>query len=66
MTNTELTAERRHIFETRLAILEAGTFPTNEQHNIASAEADAHIEKLRDGQQQSQADMFNEIRRAIL
>jgi hypothetical protein len=47
MTAEEYKLERRHIFETRLAILEAGSIPTAEQQNMAMEEADAHIVALR-------------------
>jgi hypothetical protein len=48
MTPAEYRAERRHIYETRLAILEAGTVPTAEQHNMAVAEADDHIARIKE------------------
>jgi hypothetical protein len=47
MTASEYQTERRHIFETRLAILGAGPLPTAEQSNMAMDEADAHIAELR-------------------
>lgn len=40
MTTEEKRIQHKHIYETRLAILEAAKIPTAEQHNMAVAEAD--------------------------
>lgn len=47
MSPIELMIERRHIFETRLAILEADPIPTAAQNNLAGEEADQHISELK-------------------
>ncbi len=47
MTPLEYKEEHKHIYETRLAILQAGITPTADQHNLAVAEADAHIADLK-------------------
>lgn len=47
MTPTEYKAEHRLTYDTRLAILGCYGTPTAEQHNMAVAEADAHIAALR-------------------
>lgn len=47
MTPAEYQLERRHIYETRLAILESDREPTADQHNLAVLEADRHIINLK-------------------
>jgi hypothetical protein len=47
MTTAEYQTERRHTYETRLAILEAAPTPTTAQHNLAVLEADMHIAALK-------------------
>lgn len=49
MTSDQYRAERRHIYETRLGIFGLGPAdnPTADQHNLAVAEADAHIQALK-------------------
>lgn len=49
MTSAEYRIEHRHIYETRLGMmgLDATMTPTAEQHNLAVAEADAHIAALK-------------------
>lgn len=46
-TSADFEAERRYIFEERLALLGAGPIPTTDQHNMAGIEADAHIAALK-------------------
>jgi len=48
MTDTELQAEWRVIFETRLGILCEDRAPTPEQEHIARTEADAAVRELKD------------------
>jgi hypothetical protein len=40
MTTEEKRIQHEHIYETRLAILEAAPIPTANEHNMAVAEAD--------------------------
>ena len=48
MTEPELQAEWRHIYETRLGILCGAGEPTEEQLAIAQTEADKAVEELRE------------------
>ena len=47
MTIVEYRLEHHHVYLTRLGILEAPPTPTTAQHNLAVAEADAHIAALK-------------------
>jgi hypothetical protein len=65
MTPTEYCIEHRHIYETRLAILEAPPTPTTEQHNLAVAEADAHIASLKAHEKQDSIRCLLDFRDSI-
>lgn len=49
MTHAEAKTEHKHIYDTRLGILGLGTnnYPTAHQHNLAVAEADSHLARLK-------------------
>jgi hypothetical protein len=65
MTPTEYQIERRHVFETRLAILGAAAIPTADQQNMAAEEADAHIAELKSIENQQALAKLLELRDSL-
>ena len=62
MTTTELKLEHRHIYLTRLGMMEAEDPPTSDQHNLAVDEADEHVRRLKNT---GLAEEFEKLRRSL-
>lgn len=65
MTTVEYRIEHRHVYQTRLGILEAPQAPTAEQHNLAVAEADAHVAALKEQEKQEGLQLLRGFREAM-
>lgn len=64
MTPDEMN-EHRHIYETRLAILEASNPPSALHHNMAVIEADNHIAELQRAQRQDAVNKLRKLRESL-
>lgn len=65
MTQAEIQIERRHIITTRFAILEAPAIPTAAQNNMASKEADEHIEAILRNEREEAIGPLLELRNSL-
>ena len=65
MINPELIIERRHIYQTRLAILEVTDPPPQWAQHLAFEEAEKHIAELMNAEQLRKKKLFAQLRKAI-
>lgn len=65
MTPVEYRLEHRHIYDTRLGIREVYGVPSAEQHNEAVAEADAHIDALKQTERADSLQALLDIRDSL-